>query len=131
MKDVIKYLTTKDDTTRENKLRLLMILAAIYPEKFEGEKGVNLMKLAKLPPEDMNAVHNLKLLGGSTDTKKSSMSPFSLKFDMHKKKRVGRKDRTGEEEKTWQLSRFYPIIEELIEKLGKKRTVKRRLPMFK
>lgn len=74
MKDIIKYLTTKDvrhfrntlglitrllniycniyigtgfmqDTTRENKLRLLMILAAIYPEKFDGEKGANLMKV--------------------------------------------------------------------------------------
>ena len=33
------------DTTRENKLRLLMILAAVYPEKFEGEKGLNLMKV--------------------------------------------------------------------------------------
>ena len=34
------------DTTRENKLRLLMILAAIYPEKFDGEKGANLMKVS-------------------------------------------------------------------------------------
>ena len=34
------------DTTRENKLRLLMILAAIYPEKFEGEKGHSLMKVS-------------------------------------------------------------------------------------
>ncbi|KAM4073873.1 hypothetical protein ACB094_10G051700 [Castanea mollissima] len=118
MKDVIKFLTTKEDTTRENKLRLLMILAAIYPDKFEGEKGLNLMKLAKLPPEDMNAVHNLRLIGGSSDTKKSSTGTFSLKFDMHKKKRGARKDRTGEEE-TWQLSRFYPMIEELIEKLHK------------
>jgi len=33
------------DTNRENKLRLLMILASIYPEKFEGEKGLNLMKV--------------------------------------------------------------------------------------
>lgn len=33
------------DASRENKLRLLMILAAIYPEKFEGEKGLNLMKV--------------------------------------------------------------------------------------
>lgn len=33
------------DTTRENKLRLLMILAAIYPEKLDGEKGLNLMKV--------------------------------------------------------------------------------------
>ncbi|KAF3448419.1 hypothetical protein FNV43_RR09132 [Rhamnella rubrinervis] len=118
MKDVIKYLTTKDDTTRENKLRLLLILAAIYPEKFDGEKGLNLMKLAKLPPDDMKAVSNLRLLGGSSDTKKGSTGPFSLKFDIHKKKRGARKDRTGEEE-TWQLSRFYPIIEELVEKLNK------------
>lgn len=74
MKDVIKFLTTKEvriivghilfpvdiylttelqffiwqDTTRENKLRLLMILAAIYPDKFEGEKGLNLMKVGVL-----------------------------------------------------------------------------------
>lgn len=34
------------EASRENKLRLLMILAAIYPEKFEGEKGLNLMKVA-------------------------------------------------------------------------------------
>jgi len=33
------------DATRENKLRLLMILAAIYPEKFEGEEGHNIMKV--------------------------------------------------------------------------------------
>ncbi|KAF5478418.1 hypothetical protein F2P56_004978 [Juglans regia] len=118
MKDVIKFLTTKEDTTRENKLRLLMILVAIYPEKFDGEKGLNIMKLAKLPPEDMNAVYNLRLLGGSSDTKKSSTGAFSLKFDIHKKKRAARKERTGEEE-TWQLSRFYPMIEELIEKLSK------------
>ncbi|KAG2677519.1 hypothetical protein I3760_12G101300 [Carya illinoinensis] len=118
MKDVIKFLTTKEDTTHENKLRLLMILAAIYPEKFVGEKGLNIMKLAKLPPEDVNAVHTLRLLGGSSDTKKSSTGAFSLKFDIHKKKRAARKERTGEEEK-WQLSRFYPMIEELIEKLSK------------
>ncbi|KAF5460790.1 hypothetical protein F2P56_020632 [Juglans regia] len=118
MKDVIKFLTTKEDTTHENKLRLMMILAAIYPEKFEGEKGLNIMKLAKLPPEDMNAVHTLRILGGSSDTKKSTTGAFSLKFDIHKKKRAARKERTGEEE-TWQLSRFYPMIEELIEKLSK------------
>ncbi|KAL5541049.1 hypothetical protein UlMin_042622 [Ulmus minor] len=127
MKDVIKYLSTKDDTTRENKLRLLMILAAIYPEKIEGEKGENLMKLAKLQPDDMNAVNNLRLLGAASDAKKSSMSPFSLKFDMHKKKRAFRKERPSEEEQ-WQLSRFYPIIEELIEKLSKRELSKEDYP---
>ncbi|KAJ6712341.1 VESICLE PROTEIN SORTING-ASSOCIATED [Salix purpurea] len=119
MTDVINFLTTKEDATRENKLRLLMILAAIYPEKFEGEKGQNIVKLARLPQDDMNAVNNMRLLGGASETNKSSTSAFSLKFDIHEKKRAARKDRTGAEETTWQLSRFYPMIEELIDKLNK------------
>lgn len=40
-----KSTTYMQDITRENKLRLLMIVASIYPEKFEGEKGLNLMKV--------------------------------------------------------------------------------------
>ncbi|XWS49815.1 hypothetical protein CRYUN_Cryun12cG0035300 [Craigia yunnanensis] len=118
MKDVIKFFTTNEEASRENKLRLLMILAVLYPEKLEGEKGLNLMKLAKLPPDDMNAVNNMRLLAPPSDGKKSSAGAFSLKFDIHKKKRAARKDRSGEQE-TWQLSRFYPIIEELVEKLSK------------
>ncbi|KAJ6946448.1 hypothetical protein NC651_001245 [Populus alba x Populus x berolinensis] len=119
MTDVIKFLTTKEDATRENKLRLLMILAAIYPEKFEGEEGHNIMKVVRLPQDDMNAVNNMRLLAGASETKKSSTGAFSLKFDIHKKKRAARKDRTCAEETTWQLSRFYPMIEELIDKLNK------------
>ncbi|BAU00483.1 SNARE-interacting protein KEULE-like isoform X1 [Vigna umbellata] len=117
-KDVIKFFTTKEDITHENRLRLLMILASIYPEKFEGEKGLNLMRLAKLTEEDMSVVHNLRMLGGQPVAKKSMTSAFGLKFEIHKKKRAARKERPGEEEK-WQLSRFYPIIEELIENLAR------------
>ncbi|XP_065858033.1 SNARE-interacting protein KEULE isoform X2 [Euphorbia lathyris] len=117
-KDVIKFLTTHEEASRESKLRLLMILAAIYPEKFDSEKGLNIMKLARLPEDDMNAVRNMRLLG-SPESKKTSTGTFSLKFDMHKKKRAARKDRADAEETTWQLSRFYPMIEELIEKLSK------------
>ncbi|KAG8662170.1 SNARE-interacting protein KEULE isoform X1 [Manihot esculenta] len=118
MKDVIKFLTTKEDVTRENKLRLLMILATIYPEMFDTEQGLNVMKLANLPQDDMNAVSNMRLLGGSLESKSSSTGAFSLKFDIRKKKRAFRKDRTTEEV-TWQLSRFYPMIEEIVEKLSK------------
>ncbi|CAL5432842.1 unnamed protein product [Camellia sinensis] len=107
-KDVINFLRTNQDVTRENKLRLLMIYAACYPEKFEDDKITKLMEwLARLPPEDMNAVNNMRLLEGSSDTKKSSTN-----------KHAARKDRTGEQV-MWQLSRFYPMVEELIEKLSK------------
>nr|XP_029117492.1 SNARE-interacting protein KEULE isoform X3 [Elaeis guineensis] len=116
-KELINFLQTKQDVTPENKLRLLMIYAAIYPEKFEGDKCSKLIQLARLSADDMNAVNSMRYLGRS-DTKKTSRGFFSLKFDVHRKKHAVRKER-NDEEKTWQLSRFYPMIEELIEKLGK------------
>ncbi|KAL5571957.1 hypothetical protein UlMin_021554 [Ulmus minor] len=116
-KDVINFLRTKQNTTPENKLRLLMIFSSVYPEKFEGDKASKLMQLAKLSPEDMKVVNNMRVLGGSSK-KKTSSSGFSLKFDNQKKNQAARKDRTGEEE-TWQLFRFYPMLEELIENMCK------------
>ncbi|XP_042397739.1 probable protein transport Sec1b [Zingiber officinale] len=116
-KEVITLLRTKQDASPESKLRLLMIYAATYPEKFEGDNGIKLMQLAKLSPEDMKAVNNLMYFG-KIDPKKKSDGNFSLKFDVQKKKQAARKEKSGEEE-TWALSRFYPVVEELIEKLNK------------
>ncbi|KAL6566127.1 STXBP unc-18 S1 [Orobanche gracilis] len=108
-KDLKKFLR---DVSREYKLRLLMIYAAVYPEKFEDDKISKLMELARLSPDDMTAVYNMRLLEASSDTKKNSIVPFSLKFDVNKKKHAARRDRPGKEV-TWQLSRFYPIVEVL------------------
>ncbi|KAI3444687.1 hypothetical protein Pfo_001352 [Paulownia fortunei] len=116
-KEVINFLRMKQEGMCENKLRLLMIYACVYPEKFEGDKALKLMQLAKLSRADMKTVKNMKLLEGS-DSKKTSHGTFSLKFDSAKRKHAERKDRTREEE-TWALFRFYPKIEELIEKLSK------------
>ncbi|EPS71834.1 hypothetical protein M569_02925, partial [Genlisea aurea] len=116
-KEVINFLRSKQEGSNENKLRLLMIFACVCPEKFEGDKGIKLMQLAKLSRADMKTVKNMKLLEGS-NSKKSSRGVFSLKFDSAMKHHAEREDRTGEEEQ-WQLSRFYPKIEELIEKLCK------------
>ncbi|XP_016473597.2 protein transport Sec1a-like [Nicotiana tabacum] len=116
-KEMIHFLRTKQDTAGENKLRLMMIYASVYPEKFEGDKAAKLMQLAKLSPEDMKAVKNMRMLEGS-EKRKASSGSFSLKFDSQKKGKAARQDRTGEEE-TWQLFRFYPVIEELVEKMCK------------
>ncbi|KAJ1279159.1 hypothetical protein BS78_04G133800 [Paspalum vaginatum] len=116
-KELINFLRTQLGVSRENKLRLLMIYAALNSEKFESDKGAKLMQLAGLSADDMIAVNNMRCLCGP-DTKKSSGGGFTLKFDVHKKKHSHRKDRTGEES-AWALSRFYPILEELIEKLSK------------
>ncbi|CAJ1949836.1 unnamed protein product [Sphenostylis stenocarpa] len=120
-KEVITFLRTKQSTTPEYKLRLLMIYAYVYPEKFEGDKASKLMQLAKLSPDDMKVISNMQLLAGSSSNKKSSTDGgFSLKFNNQKIKHAARKDRTDEEEETWQLFRFYPMLEELIENLNKR-----------
>ncbi|CAL9773812.1 unnamed protein product [Musa acuminata subsp. burmannicoides] len=116
-KELINFLRTKQDISCENKLRLMMIYASIYPEKFEGDKASKLMQLAQLSSDDMIAVNNMRYLGGY-GTKKTSRSGFTLKFDAYKKKHAVRKERKSEEV-TWQLFKFYPLIEELIEKLSK------------
>ncbi|KAL2234000.1 protein transport Sec1a isoform X1 [Sesamum indicum] len=118
-KEVIHFLRSNQNAPCENKLRLLMIYGCVYPEKFEGDKAVKLMQLAKLSRADMKTVKNMKLLEASSDSRKSSNGGFSLKFDSAKTKHAERQDRTGEEE-TWALFRFYPKIEELIEKLNKR-----------
>ncbi|KAD4384748.1 hypothetical protein E3N88_24916 [Mikania micrantha] len=97
------------DVTHEYKVRLLMIYAATHPEKFESDELKKLMEIAYLSPDDMNAVYNMRFL---------EAAPETISSNNHKKKHGIRKDRSGEET-TWQLSRFYPMIEELIEKLSK------------
>ncbi|WVZ82715.1 hypothetical protein U9M48_029947 [Paspalum notatum var. saurae] len=109
-KEVISILRSKQDMSPENKLRLLIIYAIVYPEKFEGDKGEKLMQLAKLPRDDMDVINCLRYLGGS-DTKKSSRTgTFSLKFDAQKKKNAARIEKQDG---------LYDVRTELIEKLGK------------
>ncbi|RWR90958.1 SNARE-interacting protein KEULE-like protein [Cinnamomum micranthum f. kanehirae] len=127
-KELITFLRTQQDITRENRLRLLMIFAAIHPDKFEGDKGTKLMQLGRLSSDDVNAVNNMRYLAAS-DTKKTSGVGL-LKFEVPRintKKHAVRKERTDEEE-TWQLSKFYPMIEELIEKLNKGELPKNEYP---
>ncbi|BAF18636.1 Os06g0135900 [Oryza sativa Japonica Group] len=109
-KEVISILRSKQDMSPENKLRLLIIYAIVYPEKFEGDKGEKLMQLAKLPHDEMDAINSLRYLVGSDTKKASRPGGFSLKFDAQKKKNAARTERQDGDE-TWALSRFFPLIE--------------------
>ncbi|XP_076919019.1 SNARE-interacting protein KEULE-like [Bidens hawaiensis] len=118
-KDVINFLKEQTDITHECKVRLLMIYAATRPRKFESEKLRKLMDLANLSPDDMNAVYNMRFLAAAPESKMTAFTnAFSLKIHHKKKKHSLRTDRPGEEP-ALQLSRFHPMIEELIEKLSK------------
>ncbi|KAG6434455.1 hypothetical protein SASPL_106092 [Salvia splendens] len=115
--EVINFLRKNQEERSQNILRLMMIYAAVYPENFDGDKALKLMQLARLSDTDMKAVKNMTLIGGC-DSRSVSRGTFSLMFDSEKRKSTVRKDRTGEEA-IWDLFRFYPMIEELIEKLNK------------
>ncbi|KAK1377082.1 SNARE-interacting protein KEULE-like [Heracleum sosnowskyi] len=116
-KEVINYFRSNQDASYEFKLRLMLIYAIVYPEKFEADKASKLMQLAKLSQDEAKVVKTLLSLEGA-DNKKASRGTFSLKFDSQKSKHAARKDKTGEEEQ-WQLFRFFPVLEELIEQLTK------------
>ncbi|MFS7913869.1 putative sec1-like protein [Helianthus anomalus] len=115
-KDVINFLKEQMDIPQEYKVRLLMIYAATRPEKFESDKLTKLMELANLSRDDMNAVYNMRFLEAAPETK--TTGALSVKLHLKKKKHGLRKDRPGEES-ALRLSRFHPMIEELIEKLSK------------
>ncbi|KAL8111413.1 protein transport Sec1a-like [Apium graveolens] len=116
-KEVINFLRSNQDASYECKLRLMLIYAIVYPEKFDADKAAKLMQLAKLSQDEAKVVKTLLSLEGA-DNKKASRGTFSLKFDSQKSKHAARKDKTGEEEQ-WQLFRFFPVLEELIEQLTK------------
>ncbi|KAL0411818.1 UNVERIFIED_CONTAM: protein transport Sec1a [Sesamum latifolium] len=94
-------------------------LVQALPQYNEQMEKLSLhVALAKLSDSDMKAVKNMKLIEGY-DSRKTSKGTFSLKFDSVKRKHASRKDRSGGEEETWALFRFYPMIEELAENLSK------------
>ncbi|XP_044954056.1 probable protein transport Sec1a isoform X3 [Hordeum vulgare subsp. vulgare] len=64
-KELINFFQTQLGVSRENKLRLLMIYAAINPEKFENDKGTKMMQelieqLSKgeLPKDEYNCMND-------------------------------------------------------------------------
>ncbi|XP_057531436.1 protein transport Sec1a-like [Amaranthus tricolor] len=118
-KEIITFLRAHQDAPSENKLRLLMIYACVHPDKFEGDKATKLMQLAKLSAEDMKAIKKMRLLAGSSQIQKKAPGSFSLTFDGQRKKVAARKDKTIAEEETWALSKFYPMLEDLIESVNK------------
>nr|GEX25194.1 protein transport Sec1a-like [Tanacetum cinerariifolium] len=116
-KELLTYLQESEDGNYENRLRLMMIYALADPEKFEGDKGKQLMELANLSRMDMMIIDNMRLLEGPPKPKKPEKGGgFLNKFS--KEKNALRKDKQGEEE-SWALFRFYPVLEELLEKIEK------------
>ena len=70
-KELINMLKKKEDITAENKLRLLMIYAAINPHKIDSAKSLQWTQLAHLSLDDMNAVKNMEYISAPISKKQS------------------------------------------------------------
>ena len=70
-KELINMLKTKEDIATENKLRLLMIYAAINLDKIDSAKSLQWTQLARLSSDHMNAVKNMEYISAPISKKQS------------------------------------------------------------
>ncbi|KAK9819584.1 hypothetical protein WJX72_000024 [[Myrmecia] bisecta] len=115
-KEVITYLSSSGQAlSAEDKTRLLMCYVATHPEKMDSTKQLQWQKLAKLQAEDMNTIINLEFLGVPVRKRGKTTG---LSFG-RKRKRAVRKDRDADEDEAqWALSRFVPMLQEVLEDLA-------------
>ncbi|KAK9906798.1 hypothetical protein WJX75_008240 [Coccomyxa subellipsoidea] len=114
-KEVIQFLQDYQHIPATDKERLLMCYAATHPEKLDAVKQAQWQKLAQLRPEDMTTIINLEYLG--VPVRKRGRST-GLVFG-RKRKRAVRKDRDpGEDDQQFALSRFVPLLQEVLEDMA-------------
>ncbi|KAG0585407.1 hypothetical protein KC19_2G009300 [Ceratodon purpureus] len=131
-KELIGILNSNPEMSSECKLRLLMIYAATHPDKLDASKRLSWQKLAKLTDEEMSAVNNLEYLGVQAPKKQTSsgVEKFALKFGARKPKRPARKAKEMDED-GYQLSRFYPLLQDVVEEIDKGTLSKEEYPYVK
>jgi len=114
-KELIKLLGSEGRAGMDSadKVRLLMCYVATHPEKLDNNKRLQWMKLAKLTAEEMNAVDNLEYLGVAVSKREGK----GLTFGKKGRKKATRKERAPAEgeEGQWELSRFQPLLRDIVE----------------
>lgn len=117
-KEIITYISTNQKMSAEDKVRLLMSYVITHPEKMDDARQQQWQRLAHLTDMDMNTINNLELLGVPVKKKGSTKSGIGLTFG-RKRKRAVRKDRDVDEgDEQWSLSRFAPLMQEVLEDLA-------------
>uniref|UniRef100_A0A061S1I1 Syntaxin-binding protein 1 n=2 Tax=Tetraselmis sp. GSL018 TaxID=582737 RepID=A0A061S1I1_9CHLO len=115
-KEIIDLLSKRQDLEWLDKVRLLMCYVATHPEKLDAAKAKQWQKLANLKPEYMHTIRNLEYLGVAV-SKREAKSALSFGS---KKKRQTRKVRAPDNsQEQWELSRFQPLLSEVVEDLAK------------
>jgi syntaxin-binding protein 1 len=115
-KHILEFFTAYPDLSPEAKARLFMCYVATHPEKLDEQRAEQWRKVTRLTPQQFAAVSNLEYLGVPVYKRASSGSGL---FFNRKRKRNVRKDREGAQtEEQWELSRFYPLLQDIFEDMA-------------
>lgn len=110
-KEVISFLSQGQALPAADKVRLLMCYSATHVEKLDATRQQQWQKVARLTPADMDAITNLEYLGVPVRKRNKGVMSFG-----RKRKRAIRKDREADEDdQQFALSRFVPMLQELVE----------------
>ena len=113
-KEVIAFLSSNQMLPEQEKVRVLMCYSATHQEKLDPTRASQWQKVARLSSASMSAITNLEYLGIPV-CKRQRGALASLTFGRKRRKAV-RKDREmGEDESQYALSRFVPVLAEVLE----------------
>ena len=114
-KEVIAFLSANQMLPEADKLRVLMCYSATHQEKLDATRASQWQKVARLPPENMSTIVNLEYLGVPVCKRQRGGALATLTFGRRRRRAV-RKDReAGEDEGQYALSRFVPLLSEVLE----------------
>lgn len=111
-KEVINFLSVNQTLPAADKVRLLMCYSATHLEKLDITRQQQWQKVARLGQDDMAMVTNLEYLGVPVRKRnKGGVITFG-----RKRRRAVRKDREADEDdQQFALSRFVPMLQEVLE----------------
>eukprot|EP00775_Hariotina_reticulata_P004848 gene4848-5095_t len=118
--DLIRFLQERGDKLKSaDKMRLFMAYLATHPEKLDSTKKMQWQKLARLDNQDMATVCNLAFLNVAVMKPPGTQQSKGLSFGLRlkKKKATYRKREGRPDEPQYTVSRFDPVLLDVIEDL--------------
>lgn len=113
-KELISFLSSNQMLPAADKVRALMCYAATHQEKLDPSRQAQWQKVARLSGAEMAVITNLEYLGVPV-CKRQRGGLAGISFGRRRRRAV-RKDREADEdEQQFALSRFVPVLSEVIE----------------
>lgn len=114
-KEVIALLSSPELTLRpEDRVRLLICYSATHLEKLDPTREQQWQRVAGLSAEQLAPLARLEYLAVPVYKRSKNKLAATLSFG-RKRHRATRKDRGGEDEQEYALSRFVPLLQEVLE----------------